>query len=516
MQDKWGRWIYTPHEEGENIRIIFLFQAASVWASWESVYEACVEDRNIEVRMLLLTKTSVEKAQMISAKEFLEKKKIPYVLFEQFDIESYRPHVAFVQFPYDLSYHTPEVLSLRLKEKGIRIAYIPYGIEISDEENARRDHFENFVVENSRWIFTCCETIREEYRRYCRNRDAVRVCGSPKFDGVAHKEAYPLAEEFKEKCQGRKVVLWKMHFPKKISVAGKVVQITPQLDEYIRFAQELEQYRDIFFIVMPHPKMLYGMVGSDIKGDTSLWEKVQELFHIIRGKENTVIDVSDDYRNTLYHVDAIILDRSAVMIEAAMTGKPVLLMKNRVYQEKWTKGVRQVADTFSQGYTTSDMERFVNILQERVLWQKESRDEVLEAYFPYRDGRCGCRIIETIKAELEEAEREADSKIKAVLYGVGDVCRYYLEEGLKKAGWSGDVCEVAAIVDGNPLKWGTEMDGYRIEPPEVLCEMDWDVVVIMTEQNYFEIKKKLVYGFFIDERKIWRLDEFLCECGGGL
>lgn len=518
MRDKWGRWIYTPCREGETIRVIFLFQAASVWASWESVYEACLADGNMDVKMLLLTKPGVERAQMISARDFLVRRGIPYENFEAFDLERYKPHAAFVQFPYDLSYHTPGTLSLRLKEKGIRIAYIPYGIEISDEENARRDHFENFVVENSRWIFTCCETIKEEYRKYCRNREAVRVCGSPKFDGFVRKGDYPLVREFGKKANGRKIVLWKMHFPKKIYADGAVRQITPDLDEYIRFAEELGKYRDLFFIVMPHPKMLYGMVESDIKGDTSLKKKADELLHIIQEADNAVVDTSDDYRNSLYHSDVIIMDRSAVMIEAAMTGKPVLLMRNSNYQEKWTNGVRQVADMFAQGSRAEDMEQFLESACGESCLRQEKTETVLEQYFPYQDGLCGWRIKELVKREMaqETEEEKTVKKLKIVLYGAGDVCRYYLEEGFIKTGWSGENCEIVAIMDGNPLKWGTEIHGYGIKSPEILHEIEYDAVVIMTEQNYFEIKKELVYAFIIDEREIWRLDEFLHEFSGDL
>lgn len=516
MRDKWGRWIYTPYREGEAVRIVFLFQAASVWASWESLYEACMADGNVEVKMLLLTRSGVERAQMISARDFLVRKRIPFEVFETFDLDGYKPHTAFVQFPYDLSYHAPDALSLKLREKGIRIAYIPYGIEISDEENARRDHFENFVVENSFWIFTCCEAIQDEYRKYCRNREAVRVCGSPKFDGLVHKGDYPLAQEFEEKADRRKIVLWKMHFPKKISAEGTIRQITPDLEEYIRFAKKLGKYKDLFFIVMPHPKMLYGMVGSDMKGDMSLKKKADELLQILQNADNAAVDASDDYRNSLYHADAIIMDRSGVMIEAAMTGKPVLLMRNSDYQEKWTNGVQQAADTFTQGSRAEDMEQFLEAVRlencpGQVKTEKaQGAEKALEQFFPYQDGLCGWRMKELIKRELaqETGEEETGKKLKTVLYGAGDVCRYYLEELCLG---ENEMLLIEAVIDGRSERQGENFCGYKLMPPEILCSRAFEAIVIMTEQNYYEIKKKLVYDLFIDERKIWRPDEFLAK-----
>ncbi len=498
-------WHYIPCEKQEKIRIVFLFQAATVWASWESVYSACMKDDAMEVKLLLVSETVIEKSHLILAEEFLKKHNIAYEKFEDFDLQTYKPHIAFVQFPYDLACHAPDALSLRLKCMGIRVVYIPYGIEIVDTQTARRDHFENFVVENSWRIFTCCEAVRKEYLKYCRNREAVRALGSPKFDGTAHTENYPLAEEIRKQRETRKIILWKMHFSKKTVEDGQIVQITPELDEYITFAENAGKYGDLFFVVMMHPKMLYGTVGSDVKGDSSLKAKTDRLLSVIRTKKNMHLDSSVDYRNSLYHADAVIMDRSAVMMEAAMTGKPVLLMTNDTYKEKWMEGVRQVAETFEQGSTAKDMEIFLEKLRQGELLDFKRTEAALNQYFPYRDGLCGFQIKETIKKELlqEEAEKRAGRKLKIALYGAGEVCGYYLTKYCNKQ----ENCELTALADGSPARWETQFCGMTIQKPEALKEIPFDVLVVMTEQNYYEIKKKLVYELYIDERKIWRLDE---------
>jgi len=511
LTGKLTKWHYIPCEKQEKIRIVFLFQAATVWASWESVYSACIKDDAIEVRLLLVSETVIEKSHMILAEEFLKERQIVYERFEDFDLQAYKPHIAFVQFPYDLACHAPDALSLRLTCMGIRVVYIPYGIEIVDTQTARKDHFENFVVENSWRIFTCCEAVREEYLKYCRNREAVRALGSPKFDGTAHREDYPLAETIKNQSGNRKIVLWKMHFSKKTLEDGKIVQITPELDEYISFAENAEKYEDLFFIVMMHPKMLYGTVGSDVKGDLSLKPRTDRLLSIIRTKENMYLDNSVDYRNSLYHADAVIMDRSAVMMEAAMTGKPILLMTNGAYKEKWSEGVRQVAETFEQGSTAKDMERFLEKLRQGELPDPKRTKTALNQYFPYEDGLCGFRIKEAIKRELweEEVEKQAGRKTKIALYGAGEVCGYYLGKYNDRQ----KNCELTALADGSPAKWGTKLCGMTVQKPEALKEISFDILVIMTEQNYYEIKKKLVYELYIDERKIWRLDE-MAACWG--
>lgn len=500
-----AKWHYIPCEKQEKLRIVFLFQAATVWASWESVYSACIKDECMEIKLLLVSETVIEKSHLILAEEFLKKQKIAYEKFEDFDLQTYKPHIAFVQFPYDLACHRPSALSLRLKRMGIRIVYIPYGIEIVDTQTARKDHFENFVVENSWRIFTCCEAVRKEYMKYCRNREAVRALGSPKFDGAVHAEKYPLAETIKKQSGKRKIVLWKMHFSKKAVEDGKIVQITPELDEYIFFAENAGKYEDMFFVVMMHPKMLYGTVGSDVKGDSSLKIKTDRLLSVVRTKKNMYLDISADYRNSLYHADAVIMDRSAVMLEAAIIGKPILLMTNQHYKEKWTEGIRQVAETFSHGSTAEDMEGFLEKLRQGEQPGPERTKTVLEQYFPYFDGLCGCRIKETIKKELWEEEAEKKIGIKIALYGAGEVCGYYMAKYSSRK----EDCEIVVLSDGNPARWGTQFYGVTIQRPETLKEISFDILIIMTEQNYYEIKKKLVYELYIDERKIWRMDEMI-------
>ena len=60
-----AKWHYIPCEKQEKLRIIFLFQAATVWASWESVYYACMKDADIEVKLLLVSETVIEKSHLV-------------------------------------------------------------------------------------------------------------------------------------------------------------------------------------------------------------------------------------------------------------------------------------------------------------------------------------------------------------------------------------------------------------------------------------------------------------------
>jgi hypothetical protein len=493
---------YRPLLEGEKIETLFMFQAGTVWSSLDTVYQSCLTDERFSVRLVLVTEVTVEKSHMVGAKDFLEAKGFNYELYDDVDFKSYCPHIVFIQFPYDAACHTPETLSIQFKSRGTRVIYVPYGIEISDTQIARKDHFQSFVVENAWRIYTCCDGIQEEYNKYCHNRRAVRALGSPKFDAVLHKEHLPLNETIVKQRGTRRIVVWKMHFPKKIVENGKVCQITPYMEEYIEFAKNIDRFSELYFVVMPHPKMLRGVVASDIQGDDSLMEQVSELFQVLSVKENVFIDKDDDYRKSLYHADAIIMDRSAVMVEAAMLDVPVLLMKNQDYSESMTVPIENIVNCFLQGSRCKDMYLFVESVMRGEDTNAEARRNAIAVNMPYNDGLCGERIKNDIIAGLSEK----DSIPRVVLYGTGEICRYYME----KQGWNHpEKFDTVALADSNASKWDNEFMGIKVVSPKQLVEFEFDAVVIMTEPHYFEIKKSLVYDYHIDERTIWRLDEFV-------
>ena len=48
---------YIPYEPGNKIRIVFLFQLASLWNSWKTVYEAFTNMKDVECIIVLVPRT---------------------------------------------------------------------------------------------------------------------------------------------------------------------------------------------------------------------------------------------------------------------------------------------------------------------------------------------------------------------------------------------------------------------------------------------------------------------------
>ena len=378
---------YTPYTGGR-IRMIFLFQMGSFWPSWDSFYNSCIGDDRLDCVFTLLDEQFGDTDQMHTNKVFLEKSGIPYVRYTDDLLEEFRPHVLILQTPYDEYHRAPHVRSGKLKQFGCRLVYITYGIEIADTDEAHKDHFLRDAVLNSWRIYTFSERMRHDYLAYSPNGDAVRALGHPKFDGYTTPERFSLSEPLKEKIAGRKVVFWHVHFPKFIPQKdGSWKQATPYLDEYVLFADRIQEMQDLFFVFLPHPKFLY---------ENTLKRYTDSIINALSAAENAYIDLSDDYRSAIIHADAVISDRSALMVEAAAMDVPVLYMSNPDYDEPMTAAIQPLMDSYEQGHIALDMLAFVERFRVGLDTNKQQRETAFAACIPFFDGKCGERIKEDI------------------------------------------------------------------------------------------------------------------------
>ena len=381
-----------PYYSGEKIRILFLFQMASIWPSWESFYESCINDPRFEVVFTLLKEDNpVSMSQMLSAESFLKSKGIPYVIFNDTILAQTQPHVVVIQTPYDW-YRQKHVKSTILQRYGTRVIYITYGIEIADTEHAHRDHYKT-AVRNCWRIYTFSDRMRADYATYCFNGIAARSFGHPKFDALYHKDKFKLPETAQKKANGRKIVLWHFHFPKFIKLEdGSQAMATPYLDEYLSFVKTIESSEDLFFIAQIHPKFL--------DCEEPLLTQTKQLIEELEKLSNVYIDKDDDYRPCLVNADYIITDRSAIMVEGATVGVPIQYMSNADYSEPLTEAVRPLIESYVQGHTAADMVAFVEDCRKGLDTQKEVREKAFHECIPYFDGLCGERIKNDIALSL--------------------------------------------------------------------------------------------------------------------
>ncbi len=392
----------NKYVSNEKVRIILLYQMPSMWPSWESFYNACLLDERVEIKVVFLNELIGGKARLENAESYLQEKNIPYDRFEDFDIEAFRPHVMFFQTPYDKSQRIKAHWSARFKALGIRIAYIPYGMEITDMPEVFDEQYNTDCLINCWRIYTFSESIKREYFKHSLNGGAVRALGLPKFDSLYNKKQFKLYDEIKQKANGRKIVLWKLHFPKAYKANGVETLVTPDFEEYIKFARRLDEFSNVFFIFMPHP------LFREKCGSLERQKQALKLFETVSTQNNVFVDNTEDYRNSLFNADAIIIDRSAVMIEAGAVGVPVLFMSNTALVEPKPEAITPLIESYYQGHSEEDIISFINMCEKNEDPKQEQRLNAFRQCIPYFDGKCGERIKDDIIKSLRKEDGDED------------------------------------------------------------------------------------------------------------
>lgn len=378
----------VPYTDGEKIRIVFLFQVASFYPSWETLLESCKADNRIDVRLVFLDETNTEKSQMLTARMFLDSNNIDYDNFENFPLEEFKPHILVMQTPYDEWHRKENHWANRFRAQGYRLVYIPYGVEISDTEDSHRLHFNTNVINNCWRIYTFSDVMKSDYLKYSANGKAVQALGLPRFDYYFDHGKTSLHDEVEERRKGRRLVLWKVHFPKIIHENGRDITVTPSLDEYVEFAHKIREFKDLFFVLMPHPKFLEPNKNMEVQ------MKISQIIETVAASENAWIDTAEDYRNSLVNADYVIVDRSAVMVEVGALGVPVLYMSNPEYYEPVTSAIKPLIDSYYQGTNCEDMCSFLQMCMSGNDIMSAARKRAFEECIPFFDGKCGERVKE--------------------------------------------------------------------------------------------------------------------------
>lgn len=407
------RMFRTIYHGEEKIRVAFIFQGASFWPSWETFWNAIQSDGRFDAQMYVCDDILKEKSQFRTAQDFLIDKDIPFTPIHDVNMSELDPHIVVLQTPYDGGHRPKYLHGNKLTSSGYRVIYIPYGIEISDTQRAQSDHFSGAVTRYAWRIYTFSQRIIIDYKKRSHTGgDMVRSFGHPKFDCFVGADRPTMPEDILEAAAGRKIVLWKVHFPKKL--AGRL--ITPSMTEYFSFAEILTEYPDLFFVFMPHPKF-YETAHQYFDSDV--------FSAMLDNAENAVQFFGDDYRGPLLNADYHMIDRSALMIEAGATENPVLFLQNKKYTEPMTAPVQEIVDSYYQAVDCDGMRQFIeDIVLSDNDHMREERLGSVHAVLPPLTGKSGIMIkndiIDGLLAEnpaVPQNVREEHARLNALSLG---------------------------------------------------------------------------------------------------
>jgi len=393
----------VPYVVGEKIRVVFLFQIPSFWPSWDTFVNSCLIDSRIDVKVVLYPEIVGERSQLLGAEQFLLEKGIKYVDYLDFSFEDFKPHVVVIQTPFDEWHRLTYFKSESLSRNGFRILYIPYGIEIGATNYSKQHQFNTNVINTAWRVFTISNGMKREYHKYSLvGGENVRVLGHPKFDKYYTRDL-DLPQNILNKSGGKKIIVWKIHFPLVLpDDNGSERLITPNLEEYVRFSRNLCEFSDFFFLVLPHPKIFDKVYLQNPipQFAEKLASQVNEIMKNIENTSNAEIYKELDYRPALFTANAMIIDRSAALVEAGALDVPILYLHNADFNEPLVEAVEPLINSYYQGTGYKDIEQFLFMCREGRDPQKEQRETTFKQCVPLFDGKAGYRIKEDLVNSL--------------------------------------------------------------------------------------------------------------------
>ncbi len=391
-------------EREEKLRIHFLYIADSYWPSWQSLYESCLVDKNIEVKVIFLNTKSTQlfSSQYIHSEKFLQDNNIPYIDYQNYMPEIEKPHVLIYQTPYNINYGVfKKVRPDSITALGIRVVYISYGIEY--DRSIHNEHIQNLhyshLVHTFAWrLFVMHHDIKEGFYDNCPSGGFhVCVSGHPKFDCYfAHSLTLPPA--CLNNAKKRKIIAFQIHCYNDSDCRGEKRIHSIPFREHLKILKLLKTYTNYFFVYTIHPAFKTRNIDKKYCTREEYFQFIAE----IKNAENMYL-YTGNHQALLANADAFITENSSLMIEMAYFNKSILYLYD--YPIALKPFAEKLATTFHHGHTHRDVENFMN----NIVFKKDDlldvRKVLRESIFPKNiyDGHIGFRIkeylIKTIQKE---------------------------------------------------------------------------------------------------------------------
>lgn len=374
------------------VRMTFFFQSPETWSTWNTVWEAVSADPRADVKLVYLPFFHDEAGEDARMRSFLAERDLPFVQASAYDLEADAPDVAFFQNPYD-STRPEEYAAVRLASLGIRLAYVPYGLEVGGgAENLRWQY--DLDLQRLAWrVFVRAPRHRHMYARYCQTGSAhVRVTGHPKLDRYSQGLMSARKGHLANWLGDRRALLWTPHF----SVEAGGWSTYREYGETILRA--FENRSDLALIVRPHPLFFGRMRKLGLMDDA----REAAFRERLKASGNIILDESFDYAEAFACSEALLADAGSFVLEYLPTGKPVLYLDQP--QGPGLNEEGEVVRGYYSARNDADILDFIAMMARGDDPMREQRLALIPEFFGVLDGKAGARIAEDI-IEGVRAER---------------------------------------------------------------------------------------------------------------
>ncbi len=390
----------TPLQEGENIRVVMFVQHAAVWSSWQTIYECMSEHPNFSVKIVLVPfihPFSSVATVYDELRNLFIRNNISFTTLDYFSFDSYRPHVVFIQNPYEET--RPEKIRIaEIKKNGARIVYIPYGLEVGNGSWNISAQFDTDLHRQAWRIFSRSTHHKQLFARYCSaGNEHVVVTGHPKFD-LQHKTQdnvdLTFTSKLKNKIGSRKVILWTPHF----SVGKPASWSTFELFNSEILEIFSQHQHELFLLIRPHPLFFKTMQSKNI------WTSDDETKFrtMIQLSDHIALDEQESYHQAFALADALMADVGSFLLEFLPSSKPILYLKHPeglglIDEEEQLKG-------YYVAQNSNEIKHFIQIILQGLDPLGSLRKDNISHLLFGLDGKAGQRVAEHIASALSVSD----------------------------------------------------------------------------------------------------------------
>ncbi len=380
----------------DKLEVVFLPYKSSMWDSLESIWRTAVLDEECNsyvVPIPYYTRKEDYTFDQLHYEGNQFPKDVPVINYKEFELEKLHPDIVYIHNPYDdgnrVTSIAPQFYSPKIKEHVGILVYVPYAVLYAYKG---RELSVPLNVSMGPGAVTADKVVvqSEEHKKLCmRNgfkESKLLQLGSPKMDASIESV---LKEKTSAKIQktGVKTILFNTTINWFLNCNDWIGYVNNVLDAF--------ENKEVRLIWRPHP-LLRDTVNS-MRPQLKL--SYEELVNRMEHMENVIIDDEADVYTSFYVSDALISEKSSIMLQYIATGKPVLNIEECA-SDKEEKIV--LFDYFSNYFVNDGMsiEAFIELVQQEKDEKKEERIKAMKESITNCDGTCGKKVYEACKQEM--------------------------------------------------------------------------------------------------------------------
>lgn len=382
-------------KQNEKLRIVFVCQLEQIWGCLQTVYEAAKADAEVEPYILAVPEYQDDGSIRKRAYEYLQK--CGYSVIDAYDEASGRlydlrrlkPDYVFLPRPYDA--YLPKQYQSETLSFYTKVCYLCYGYT-SEGDYMLKTCFSKYFIGNCYMVFAENESVR----KYC-----VRQLPFSSRLGLHKIIKTPFPRfDFAKKYENSEGRAWKRS---REDVKKRIIW-TPRwtLDEklggtnFFRYKEFFFEYarthEDVDFLFRPHPLAFDNFV----KVGAMTREEVEDFKLACAEAPNIRLDSDAEYLESFSSADILVSDLSGVVVDFAVTGKPVVFCSNTV---EFNAASAKLLDAYYPVHDEKELKETLEMLCSGKDPKRKLRLAIVRRLLGSCDGSNGKKVLEYIKKD---------------------------------------------------------------------------------------------------------------------